>query len=864
MRWFDRAPLIYFVAAAVIAGDVLGNLSIHLLAWLGWSAAVFSLMFFLVRWRALGRAIALAGIVVAASVPVYRLHQPPGDLHSLRRFPDRALITVEGRLPAPPEHLPGLTHLLVAVERAGLDPHRLMPAAGLVRVTMLAPNDFRLGDRIRFTARMRLPYRLGDGGEFDYQGWLERNGIAATFVIPPHPRFPAIVRIGYAPAFPATPIEAIRDHIRRFIMGGLKYPASAEMRALVIGDRGGIDEALRRRFALTGMAHLLVISGLHLSFIAAAAFALMRLVLGGFRRLLETGMANKLAALFAAVVVVGYAAIAGHHVSTMRALVMVLSYVLAVVAGRSREVMASLALAAIVICMLYPGSTFDAGFQLSFFSVSAIVLGMRRFTRWWSIRVPSTVRFGASPPWRERLALMVVGYFAVSFWALLGTAPLTAFYFNQFSLVGLIANAVVVPIMGLCGTALGLLAALMSFIAIAPARMVLALGGLTLDISTHLAGWFLGWPFSWMRIFTPTILELVLAYALIGVWLAMPLAAARAHRAVQPALPRRHVIVLAILLAIVVCDAVWWMRDRYFNPELRVTFLSVGEGDAAVVRFPGGRVMLIDAGGSFSRSSDPGERIVAPYLWSQKILHVDYLALSHPDLDHFGGFEFIVDNFSPTGFWMSGPPRPGAQFAGLIAALTRRHVPVRELDGASPSINVGGVTIRCLGPEPGISGRRNNASMVLRLAFGANSFLFTGDLEAAGERALIASRADLHATILKVPHHGSSTSSSDLFLNAVAPDLGVISLGYLNRYGFPAPEVLARYHRHGVGLLRTDEAGEIEVDATRDSMCVWTYRRVRLPASAGGLPLTAAARDLRRGRREAMRLNQPAPTEPAA
>ncbi len=275
-----------------------------------------------------------------------------------------------------------------------------------------------------------------------------------------------------------------------------------------------------------------------------------------------------------------------------------------------------------------------------------------------------------------------------------------------------------------------------------------------------------------------------------------------------------------------------------------MTFLSVGEGDSAVVRFPGSRVMLIDAGGSFASSSDPGERIVAPYLWSHKILHVDYLALSHPDLDHFGGFEFIVNNFSPTNFWMSGPPRAGARFASLRAALARYQVGVRQVDAASPLINIGGVALRCLAPEPGAGGRRNNASMVLRLSFGASSFLFAGDLEAAGERALLASQPDLHATILKVPHHGSSTSSTDAFLNAVDPELAVISLGYLNRYNFPGQDVVARYRRIGVGLLRTDESGAIEIDATRDGIRLGTFRGGRFPAGAGLIQSIASRRSL--------------------
>jgi competence protein ComEC len=808
----------------VVAGDALGNLSVYLPAYVGWSAAAVAVLLFLARWRELGKTVAMAGIVAAASLPAYRLHQPSPDASSLRRFPDRALVTIEGRILAPPEHLHGVTHLFVTVERAGQSPLIPAPAAGLVRVTLLVPNDYRVGDEVRVAGRIRFPYRLGDSGEFDYQAWLERRGISATLVIPPHPRTPAIEKIGYAAVFPTSQVEAIRDHIRRFIATGLRYPESAEMMALVIGDRGGIDEPLRQRFALTGMAHLLVISGLHLSFVALAAFGLARLLLGCFPPLLETGAANKLAALFAAIVVSAYSMIAGHHVSTLRALVMVLSYVLAVVADRGREVLASLALAAIVICLLLPGSSAEVGFQLSFASVCVIVLGMRRFMRWWSAHIRAAPRFGEPGRGRDRIALIVAGYFAVSFWALLGTAPLTAFYFNQFSIVGLVANAVVVPIMGLCGTVCGLLAALMSFVSTAPAYALLTLGGWMLQVGTWLAGWFLSWPLAWMRVFTPTVLELVIAYAALALWLGMPLAESSPLPRRVTVFSRHRAFALIILLMLTAGDAGWWSWDRYFHSDLRVTFLSVGEGDAAVVRFPGSRVMLIDAGGSFARGFDPGERIVAPFLWSRKIMHVDYLALSHPDLDHFGGFEFIVRNFSPTLFWMSGEAHAGARFAALMDELARRRVSLKHLDAASAPLNIGGVTLRCLGPEPGVSGRRNNVSMVLRLSYGPSSLLFAGDLEAAGERALIESRIDLRSSILKVPHHGSSTSSSAAFLGAVDPELAVVSLGYLNRYNFPSPEVIARYHEQGVEVLRTDENGAIEVDATRRRIRLHTFR----------------------------------------
>ena len=191
---------------------------------------------------------------------------------------------------------------------------------------------------------------------------------------------------------------------------------------------------------------------------------------GIFPALTARGYANKFAAAAAALTVCAYASIAGHHVSTMRALVMVLAYTVAILIDRSRELLASLALAALIICFVLPGSTADIGFQLSFASVLVILIGMRRFAACWRWRYANPL---APPVERSRLNLIgesIAGYVAVSFWALIGTAPLTAFHFNQFSIVGLVANAVVVPIMGFGAVVCGLAAAGMSFIYV-PSRV---------------------------------------------------------------------------------------------------------------------------------------------------------------------------------------------------------------------------------------------------------------------------------------------------------------------------------------------------------------------------------------------------------
>jgi competence protein ComEC len=522
-------------------------------------------------------------------------------------------------------------------------------------------------------------------------------------------------------------------------------------------------------------------------------------------------------------------------VSTVRALVMVLAYMLAVAIDRSREAIGSLALAAIVICVALPGSTADIGFQLSFASVIAIVLGMRRFAAWFARRKRVGMLRGEPSLPRWRLIEAPTGYLAVSFWAMLGTAPLTAYHFNQFAIVGIVANALVVPIMAFGATVSGLVAAALSFVSEPAARPVLLFGASALAAGNWLAGWFVDWPMAWFRIFTPTILELSIAYAFLAIWLLAPLAVAINPKRSLEEVPddtasarrlgwrARCAIALTIALTI---DAAYWTYDRFFNPDLRVTFLSVGEGDGAVVRFSGSSVMLIDGGGSYG-GFDAGERIVAPYLWSQKIMHVDYIALSHPDLDHFGGLDFIAMNFAPRAFWITGVPSLDISYIHLMDDLARAKIPMVQVRETAPVASIGGVAIASLNGGTDIATTQNNSSMVLRFSLGAASLLFTGDIESVGERAMLANRADLHATILKVPHHGSASSSTASFIAAVHPAAAVISDGYLNNFHFPAAAVVERYFEAGSILMRTDLDGAVMVDATPERMTVRTFRNRR-------------------------------------
>jgi len=210
-----------------------------------------------------------------------------------------------------------------------------------------------------------------------------------------------------------------------------------------------------------------------------------------------------------------------------------------------------------------------------------------------------------------------------------------------------------------------------------------------------------------------------------------------------------------------------------------------------------------------------------------ELIHVDYLALSHPDRDHYGGFVFVARNFTPSEFWTGGTSSPYEAYVAMAAAVKAAGARMRRCDARSAPMTIGGVSVRCVGPLANMDEvKDNNASMVIRLVFGHTSFLFPGDLEAKGERELMASGADLRATILKVPHHGSRTSSSAPFIEAVHPGVAVVSLGYLNRFHFPAPEVIGRYRDEGVRVLRTDEVGAVSAEVGAEE--------VRLRSFSGG------------------------------
>jgi competence protein ComEC len=788
----DRLPLLVSGAVGLVIGDFLAGQGNALGAG---PLAVTSAAGVLLLWPSVAsRRLGLLLLALAvANVRADHLYRPRFSPDHIATTPTHVPLRIQGTLIADPESGIERTRLLLAAERID-NGDGWQPAQGEVLLTVShLEQRWTAGDRLGAQLMLRRPRNLGNPGEFDYEAYLARRGIYVTAFAPDDADF---YHLGHVGNGVAGWFSRWRRGVGALFERTLPETEAGVLGALIVGTETALPRELRTAFSRAGVSHVLSISGLHVALVAGAAYTLFRWLLARSRRLLLTINVPKLATALSVIPVLLYAGIAGSNVATVRSVIMILVFVAAVLVGRQRHLVVSLAVAAILILLWSPGAALDISFQLSFMAVLGLVWGMERFWPWW--RRWEERRLVRLRGWRARLWRPLAVYGMVSVTALAATVPLTALHFNQISIVAPLANALVVPLLGSMAVALGLIAALAYLISEPLAQCCVLIAGLFVKVGVWLVEVFSALPYASVRVVTPDALELVLLYTAL---FALARLSGRARTAM---------LMLVTLLAL--GDGAWWYADRYQHAALRITFLSVGQGDSAVVEFPGGNVMVIDAGGLRGESFDLGERVIAPFLWSRKIAHVDYLVLSHPEWDHYGGFAFLAANFSPREFWSNGAQAYTGQFARLQQLLRENGVKKVALHRGERR-QIGDVQVAVESPPQPMDGlSTNDQSLVLSLGFGGTRVLFPGDIEARGEEDLVAAAdGSLASAVLKMPHHGSTTSSGVRFLNAVSPQYAIVSAGFGNRFHFPHATVLRRYAARGCRLARTDINGAVHV-----------------------------------------------------
>jgi competence protein ComEC len=718
-------------------------------------------------------------------------------------------VVLEGILYKPPELFSDKTRLYLQTEKI-IEHNKINIINGRLLLTIKEKlYSFNYGDRVRFSTKLRFPRNFNNPGRFDYQRYLALKGI---LIIASLYDGTTIVKVGTTVPNPLVlQGEHYRTRIRNFLSTHLTSPEADIARALILGEKGGITQELREQFSATGVAHILAISGLHIGIIALVSFFLVKNLLKCSTWLILATDISKVAALLTLVPVMSYWFIAGYGPGTTRATIMVITYLIAIIIGKQEDVWNTLAFAAFIILIFSPSSLFDISFQLSFISVMAILYLTSHLSKFLFQRTPDPLE--STSPWWKKIARKITLFLMVTISALVGTAPIIAFYFHRLSPWGWLTNLIIIPLIGFLVVPLGLITSLLVFLfqplAIYTTQMLEAL----IFISLSVVNCFTTFPYADYRTTTPTLFEMGLFYLAVFFLLNLK----------QSSKARYGLVVVAIAFMV---NQSFWYYQNWGNPLLRVTSLDVGQGEATLVQFPHGKTMLIDGGGFYNNSFDLGEKVVAPALWKKKIKHIDIVVLSHPHPDHLNGLVYIVKNFTVREVWTNGDKVRSEPFEEFERTMAKKGIKKFVLTSEAAHRTINGVGVEVLhppasprhSPSKNYSKDINNRSLVLRLTYKDISLLLTGDISREVERELMQTVPCLKSTILKVPHHSSATSSSSAFLREVQPEIALLSLGYANIFHLPHPDVIKRYHDQGCELLRTDQDGAITIET--DGTCI--------------------------------------------
>ena len=620
----------------------------------------------------------------------------------------------------------------------------------------------RAGQRWRFTVRLKAPHGTLNPHVFDLELWLFEQGIRASGTVRATDRAPAVLLETSA----AHPIERWRQRVRDAIVLRVSDArAAGVLAALAVGDQAAIDRSDWELFRATGIAHLVSISGLHVTMFAWLAGALI----GALWRRSERATLAVPAAVAArwggVACAVLYALLAGWGVPAQRTVWMLVTAALLASLGVRWPWPLVLLAAASVVTLLDPWALLQPGFWLSFVAVGLLLTsapGQPEPT------AAASRRGAVINALRHGVRTQVV--------ATLGLAPLTLVFFEQVSVVGFIANLVAIPLVTLVITPLALLGVLL------PPLWQLA--AWWVQVLAQGLGWLAAWPGAvWTAGAAPLWAQ---AAGLLGAVLL-----------VAPLPWRLRALALPLMLPLFVPPL-----PQPAEGAMHVMVADVGQGSAVLVRTRE-HLLVHDAGPQTSRDSEAGTRVLLPLLRAQATRRIDLLMLSHRDADHVGGAAALLAGLPVSALWSSldaaHPLRGGSvphtrceagqrwQWDGVAFAVLHPRAEDYERAGVKP----------------------NALSCVLRVTDAqGRSLLLTGDIEAEQEQRLVQTdAAALRSTVLVVPHHGSQPSSCDSFLDAVAPQVAVMQVGYRNRYGHPAPRVTARYAERGIAAVRSDTCG---------------------------------------------------------
>lgn len=789
-----------------------------------------------------------------------------------------------GRLRSDPSERPWGTEYLIDLEGVQTSGANL-PVRGGLRLTLYGDQpqsveiaNLRASDRVEALVKAQPPRNFNDPGAFDAKDYLASQGIDLTGSLRNAKLLTLIDR----------PVPGLRQRLSRIhgtLLSRLDHlfpnrPESAALlRAMLLGDRSFVDTTTVVAFQKTAAYHILVVAGLHTG-------ALVVFLLWLCRRFRIGTLATILITL---ALLAAYVGVVEDRPPIFRAALMAVIYLLARPLFRRVDLLSTVALAALCLLIWNPAFVTDSSFQLSFLAAGVIaalavpwmerttipyLAGLRHLvdvtrdvvhppkiaqfriearatSKWLSARLPARMksRSIALVTVPARVGLRLGELLLLSLAIQLGMLPLLAQDFHRISISGPISNIPAVLLTGII-VPLGFLCLATSFVwSRAALFLTRILAALTL-ILLHSIQWFSRLPQLSYRIPGPPLwlaVAFFVALTILAAWGRHVLAQRHgrtARRKLPPPVAWQEWLAVAAVTVGALLIATYPFAPHLAHGKTEVTVLDVGQGDSIFVSFPGGQTMLVDGGGlsgsewakGMRSAPDVGEEVVSPYLWSRGIKHLDVIALTHAHEDHLGGLPSVIDNFRVGELWV-GRDEDTTEFRSLVEEARRRGVRVVH-KSEGDDLAWGAVLGKVLWPpvEDPVKEASNDDSLVMRIGDGVTSFLLTGDIEQPEERQILAEGVPLASDFLKVPHHGSKTSSTEPFLAAVQPHIAAVSVGLNNAYGHPSESVVQRYKDDGVRLLRTDHDGAITASSDGRSISV----RAFLPSDHSAAPAEAA------------------------
>jgi competence protein ComEC len=586
----------------------------------------------------------------------------------------------------------------------------------------------------------------------------------------------------------------VRDAAARWI-APIDPQAAAIVTAILIGDRGGLDDDLIHHLQIAGTYHVIAISGGNVALLTGLCFGILRLLV----------RAPRVVAVLTLIVTLVYGAIVGGDPSVARAVTAAAIVLLAGMAGMVPSPLATLRTVACLLAIVDPLVVVDVSAWLSFGATLGILVVAGPLLRLvpWS-NMPRGIRVAIQP-----VAVLIAATIAAELMLL----PVSAAVFGRVTSAGLILNLMAIPAMGVVQIA-GLTTVL-----IGPAFTLVGTWSAWIAAkAAHVLVWSTGlvdaWPWLSWRVPAAPLIWIGIYYAsALGLWWMR-----------DRHVPRRIAWAAAGVALGVIVFAPSAGSARPIAGRLRVSLIDVGQGDAILVQLPNGEALLVDAGGA-PGSFDIGGRVVTPALWALGVRRLTWFTLTHPDLDHIGGAVSVTEDLSPREIWEGVPVPRDRDLRRIREFADARGIAWREVrTGALLSIGPRLTVEVASPPEPEWERQksRNDDSVVLRIRYGNVDVLLTGDAGAEFETRLPADLAASPIRILKAGHHGSRTSTSDRLVQAMRPQIALISVGRGNVFGQPAPEVIDRLTRAGARIFRTDQDGAVSLETDGRSVRVLT------------------------------------------